>query len=62
MEGFLVHRYDDRWDEGVMQMAKWIKEGKLDVKETFVDGLESTPQAFLNLFTGVNRGKMIIKI
>ena len=27
MEGFLVHRWANCWDEGVLQMAKWIKEG-----------------------------------
>ena len=26
MEGFLVHRWLDRWMEGLSQMAKWIQE------------------------------------
>ena len=62
MEGFLVSKYADRWNEAVIQMAQWIKEGKLDVKETVVEGIESTPQAFINLFSGENRGKMVVKV
>lgn len=26
MEGFLIHRWLDRYEEGMLQMAQWIKE------------------------------------
>ena len=62
MEGFLVHRWLDRWDEGVLQMAKWIQDGKIKAKETIVKGFENTPDAFIGLFTGKNTGKMIVQV
>ena len=62
MEGFIVTRWADRWLEGVLQMAAWIKEGKIKAEETFVDGFENMPKAFIGLFQGSNRGKMIVKV
>ena len=44
-EGFLVYQFADRYPEGMAQMAKWIKEGKLKYREQIVDGFENTPSA-----------------
>merc|ERR1719266_61404 len=60
-EGFLVSRWLDRWMEGIMQMAQWIREGKIKTEETVVEGFENMPEAFKGLFTGANKGKMVIK-
>ena len=62
MEGFVVTKYADRWNEAVRELSSMIREGKLKVEETILYGLESTPQAFINLFTGKNKGKMIVKL
>lgn len=62
MEGFLVHRWVDRWNEGIIQMAQWIKDNKIKTKETIVQGFENTPKAFIGLFTGDNLGKMVVKL
>lgn len=34
IEGFVVRRWIDRWQEGIEQNLKWIQEGKLKYKET----------------------------
>ena len=39
-----------------------LGEGKLTYKETIVEGFENTPQAFMDLFNGKNKGKMIVKV
>ena len=62
MEGFVVTKYADRWDEAVKELSSMIREGKLKVEETILDGLESTPQAFINLFVGKNKGKMMVRL
>jgi NADPH-dependent curcumin reductase CurA len=62
MRGFLVRNYADRFDEGMRQLAEWLKEGKLKYAENIVEGLENAPKAFIGLFTGENLGKQLVKI
>lgn len=61
-QGFIVNDYSARFAEGVTQMAKWLKEGKLKYKESVAKGLEKTPEAFLGLFKGENIGKQIVQL
>jgi len=61
MEGFLVHRWMDRWEEGIGAMAKWMMEGKIKIRETFTEGFEKMPEAFMGMMTGKNTGKALIK-
>ncbi|RAP29424.1 hypothetical protein C2W64_03773 [Brevibacillus laterosporus] len=62
MKGFLVGQYTDRYEEGMTQMAQWIKEGKIKYSENIVEGLENAPKAFLGLFSGDNTGKQLVKV
>jgi NADPH-dependent curcumin reductase CurA len=62
VQGFIVIDYLDRFAEGAMQLAQWMMEGKLQHRETIVDGLESAPVAVNRLFDGQNLGKLIIKV
>ena len=43
-------------------MESWIKNENLVVRETIVEGLENSVDAFLALFSGKNFGKMIVKL
>ena len=62
MKGFIVRNYADRFDEGIHQLADWLKEKKLKYAENVVDGLENAPQAFIGLFAGENLGKQLVKV
>uniref|UniRef100_A0A336LLS4 Prostaglandin reductase 1 n=1 Tax=Culicoides sonorensis TaxID=179676 RepID=A0A336LLS4_CULSO len=62
MEGFIVSRWLDRWMEGIMQMADWIKEGKIKYHETITEGFEKMPEAFIGMLNGSNTGKAVIKV
>jgi NADPH-dependent curcumin reductase CurA len=62
MKGFIVHNYADRFDEGIRQLADWLKEKKLKYAENVVEGLENAPKAFIGLFAGDNLGKQIVKV
>ncbi|WP_315897480.1 zinc-binding dehydrogenase [Dokdonia sp. Hel_I_53] len=62
MQGFIVSNYQDEFGKGMQQLGQWLKEGKLTYKQTIVEGFENIPQAFLDLFTGENVGKMIVKV
>lgn len=62
MQGFIVSDFSDKFSEGAKQLGQWLKEGKLTYEETVVEGFDSIPQAFIDLFTGKNKGKMIVKV
>lgn len=62
MKGFIVGDYSAKFPAAVNQLVIWLREGKLTYAETIVNGFENIPQAFLDLFEGKNKGKMIVKI
>ncbi|RPD45005.1 NADP-dependent oxidoreductase [Hymenobacter sediminis] len=62
LQGFIVSNYYQRWPEGVKQLTKWYKEGKLRAEETVTEGFDQIPAAFLGLFKGENTGKAIVKV
>lgn len=62
MQGFIVGNYAEKFPEGMQQLSKWLKDDKLTYSETIVDGFDAIPQAFIDLFEGKNKGKMIVKI
>jgi len=61
MKGFLVHNYANRFDEGIRQLANWLREKRLKYVENVIEGLENAPKAFIGLFAGENLGKQLVK-
>jgi NADPH-dependent curcumin reductase CurA len=43
-------------------MGEWIARGQVKLRETVRDGIEAMPQAFLDLFSGANIGKMLVRL
>lgn len=43
-------------------MSGWLKEGKVKAEETFFEGIDAWPMAFQALFTGGNKGKVVVRI
>ncbi|KAL1132042.1 hypothetical protein AAG570_011650 [Ranatra chinensis] len=62
MEGFVVSRWLNIWQEGIAQNLQYIKEGKLKYEETVYEGFEKIFDAFIGLFKGENTGKAVVKI
>lgn len=62
MQGFIVSNHFDLLPDFIRDMTKWISEGKIKWEETVEEGIERAPHAFLNLFTGGNMGKMLVKV
>ncbi len=62
MQGFIVNDYAAKFPEAMNQLSTWLAEGKLTYIETIVQGFEQIPQAFIDLFDGKNKGKMVVKI
>ena len=61
VEGFIVTRFAPRFAEGLMQMAAWLREGKLKYRESVMDGFENLPRAFIAMLQGANTGKMVVR-
>jgi NADPH-dependent curcumin reductase CurA len=62
MEGFIVFDYASRYQEAAVQMAGWLMAGKLKSREDIVPGLETFPDTLLKLFSGENKGKLVLKV
>ena len=62
MQGFIVSNYADKFPEAMKHLTQWLAEGKLTYTETIVEGFDNIPKAFIDLFDGKNKGKMIVKI
>ncbi|WP_114492336.1 NADP-dependent oxidoreductase [Candidatus Ulvibacter alkanivorans] len=62
MQGFTVRDYQADFPSAVAQLATWLEEDKLTYEETIVEGFDSIPKAFIALFDGENKGKMIVKV
>ncbi|WP_173080226.1 MDR family NADP-dependent oxidoreductase [Phytohabitans rumicis] len=62
MQAFMVTEEMDLQPEFVREAGGWILAGKLHHRETVVNGLENTLDAFLALMRGENVGKMVVRL
>jgi NADPH-dependent curcumin reductase CurA len=62
MRGFLIIDHGDRYQSFLADMSGWLADGRIQFRETVVDGLENAPGAFLGLLDGQNTGKMLVRI
>ncbi len=62
MQGFTVRDYVKDFGPAQNQLAKWMEADKISYLETVVEGFDNIPQAFIDLFDGKNKGKMIVVI
>ncbi|TXC70952.1 NADP-dependent oxidoreductase [Sphingomonas ginsenosidivorax] len=62
IRGFIVSDYMDRQADFVRDMGALVAAGTLKREETVHDGLDAMPDAFLGLFSGGNRGKMLVRV
>jgi NADPH-dependent curcumin reductase CurA len=62
IQGFVVSNYWGDRPQFLTDMTQWIADGKIVWEETLENGIENAPKAFLNLFSGANTGKMLVKL
>lgn len=63
MQGFIVFDFMKEYSQAKADLTKWAAEGKLKVERTVIKGgLDVIEKAFLDLFKGVNTGKLIVEI
>ena len=62
LQGFIVTNYASLQPQFIKDMSEWIPSGKMQFRETVMEGIEETPNAFMGLFSGSNLGKMLVKL
>jgi NADPH-dependent curcumin reductase CurA len=62
IEGFLVGDHYDLAREYAGLAAGWLREGRLQSRETFADGIDHAVDAFLGVLRGENTGKMVVRL
>ncbi len=62
MKGFIYLDYLTQMGDFYRDMGGWIAAGQVSSRETVRDGIEAAPQAFLDLFSGANTGKMLVRL
>lgn len=62
MQGFIVFEHWDNYARFLKEVGPLVANGEIEYVETVEEGLEQTPDAFLKLFTGANKGKMLVRL
>jgi NADPH-dependent curcumin reductase CurA len=62
MKGLIVRDWVDRQGEFENEMGGYFRAGKVNNRETVVEGLDRAVGAFIGLFEGKNVGKMVVKL
>ncbi|KAI5207155.1 NAD(P)-binding protein [Aureobasidium subglaciale] len=63
MQGFIVFDYADKYATARQELAQWLAEGKLQRKETVLEGgLIKAEQGLRDLYKGVNTGKLLVEV
>ncbi len=62
MEGFAVFHFPECFDEASAELAGWLVDGSLSMREELLDGIERFPEALRMMFTGANLGKLLVRV
>ncbi|KAF3355727.1 hypothetical protein VdG1_04019 [Verticillium dahliae VDG1] len=63
MQGFIILDFAKEFPQARKDLAQWLDEGKIKRKDTIVQGgLQVAEQALVDLYNGINTGKMIVEI
>lgn len=63
MQGFIVFDFAPRFHEAIKDVSQWLAEGKLQRKEHIIKGgLEKAPQGLVDLYKGINTGKLLVEL
>ncbi|MEL7368784.1 MAG: NADP-dependent oxidoreductase [Myxococcota bacterium] len=62
LRGFIVTSHADMQGQFIKDITAWISSGKMAFEETVFEGIDSAPDAFMGLFSGKNKGKMVVRL
>lgn len=62
IQGFIVSDHWEHYPEFLREVGPEVAAGRIEARETVVEGIENTASAFIGLFSGQNVGKMLIRL
>ncbi|KAI9243751.1 hypothetical protein BDA99DRAFT_553796 [Phascolomyces articulosus] len=63
IQGFHFTQYTEELEEEFLEnVAKWLNDGSIKYAESISEGIETMPQALLDVMEGKNFGKQIVKV
>jgi hypothetical protein len=63
VRGFIINDgHEHRRPDFLASMVGWLRGGKIKYREHVVQGLESAPEAFLDMLAGRNFGKVVVAL
>ncbi|MDQ2795582.1 MAG: zinc-binding dehydrogenase, partial [Actinomycetota bacterium] len=62
IRGFLVTDHADLRPQFEQEVGTWVRDGRIVFRETVVEGVERTVDAFRSLLAGGNTGKMLVRL
>jgi NADPH-dependent curcumin reductase len=62
VEGFIIIDHFERYPEAMAALVPWMLEGRIKYRLDVVDGLENAMTACKRLYTGENKGKLMVRV
>jgi NADPH-dependent curcumin reductase CurA len=62
LRGFRIGSHLARRDQALDELMDWFRAGRLKFRETIAEGLESAPAALINMLSGGNIGKQVVRL
>ena len=62
MRGFIASDFPDRDVQARGELAAWAADGRIQVVEDVIEGLDEAPRGLIGLLAGENRGKRMVRV
>ncbi len=62
VRGFSLPDHLSSYPDFLSELTPWVTNGKIKYQEDYVTGFENIPETFLRLFSGSNKGKLIVRV
>ena len=62
VQGFIISNHWHSFPDFLREVGPQVGKGQIKVREDITEGLENAPQAFIDMLTGGNMGKAIVKL
>jgi NADPH-dependent curcumin reductase len=62
LQGFRIGNHLARRDQALDELMDWLRDGRLKFRETVAEGFDAAPAALINMLSGGNIGKQVVRL